>query len=1018
MAKRDIILNDQGKIVFKEANDDNPATTTDLSDVSLQGPAGIASSYSITLPTAKGVGTTQYLSATTSDSETTLAFTDHEGSSLSGTNGLFHGMKGDNENDDSVQWAIALGAAHSSGQPDETVVGAPGVNDRIVLPSGQYLLSVSGTFGSTHNHWIEGSGMDATIIRQTTWAASAPLMSIEASGKFVMVKNLTLDGYGLDNILCNFSCEYIFFHNVKFINTSRAIQIGTLAKHVSITDCVFTGLKNDAATPGPIISIPGTSADFNFIFHNNHVEALAPAVAGAGLKGINVTSDSSSDNVNVSIKNNHFSEFGRTLADGAITLVDCDAPVIESNIFSNNIAVPITLTNCVAARISGNKFTGDSAKVTTTGTRHIIKINSTGLNKINNTKIIGNDIVGSATTDYAIHVSASGVEFGSRGLTIADNSIDYCICSMKIDDWQGDLNISNNTISNSHAASSGEVTVEHASAISIGDMSSADNEGTVRLVGNFFIGKTTSGGGEVYSGRAIYIRSDAGAATKNCHIQLIDNTIDGMGQSTSFVHGSVGDTAVVYIEGTASNARIATLHASGNVYDFTNSQSYAYGMYADDTIKELCTFDSVMEFGAGPEQSAHRNTMAIHRATEAAGAGGVLRFPAGTYNLSDNGTALSHATAAGGSANHYSCKINNSRQVWEGEGTLHDSLADVGGASNNDIIQIDDDVDDVVIRGLSFTCVTDDSNTGTAITTGDGTGLKVEGCTLTDFKSAIDCGGEDALISACNIVGAVENGIAILIQAGASNGIITKNHITIGAGSTLRSIDCSGNGTQIINNEITSSSTEDISLHGSKMTIRGNVIDRGGAGVAGRSIVIGTGSGIVVADNIISSTRANAATSEDIYLNVTVGVLILDCSITGNIISSKQVFIGANGAGIVQQLVISGNSFSQVAGGVDSRHGLAFDAVVGPNQCIISNNIIKAAAAGATTIGINLSGGQDNTVTGNHLENFVEAVGVSDAPQTDGNNIIIGNTSTGHTTFHGANADADPANIVANNSID
>ena len=222
MAGRDIVITDQGSVIFKEEEDGG------TNGVSLKGPAATAD-YNIILPSAVGSGT-QVINATTAGSNVTLSFATPANSGMAGINVIAYGATGNGSDDDSDAINDSTSGAIKASEGSSQASG----NERIIFPAGIYILNDIDDFdGASHSYWLEGAGMGASTLKQK----AGEDVLIDADGARMLVfRNMTIDGNSLANAMLQANAPYIFIDNVEFTNCSKAIKITGAPKVVAITN--------------------------------------------------------------------------------------------------------------------------------------------------------------------------------------------------------------------------------------------------------------------------------------------------------------------------------------------------------------------------------------------------------------------------------------------------------------------------------------------------------------------------------------------------------------------------------------------------------------------------------------------------------------------------------------------------------------------------------------------------------------------------------------------------------------
>ena len=224
MAGREIVVTDQGAIVFKEevgSSGDNK--------VSLKAPTDITADYTLAFPPAKPASSGYMVNADVSGSDVTLSFVAHTEVGMSGRNVLAHSVAGDGSTDDTANVSAAINATEGGGLASQ--------DQRLIFPAGIYALSNIGTgvFDADDDYWLEGAGIGATKIKQN---ASSTMLSAQAARTFVM-RNMTLDGNANAAQVLSVTAPYILIENVEFTNGAKLLKITGAPKVVVVRNCRF-----------------------------------------------------------------------------------------------------------------------------------------------------------------------------------------------------------------------------------------------------------------------------------------------------------------------------------------------------------------------------------------------------------------------------------------------------------------------------------------------------------------------------------------------------------------------------------------------------------------------------------------------------------------------------------------------------------------------------------------------------------------------------------------------------------
>ena len=978
MAGREIVVTDQGAIVFKEevgSSGDNK--------VSLKAPTDITADYTLAFPPAKPASSGYMVNADVSGSDVTLSFVAHTEVGMSGRNVLAHSVAGDGSTDDTANVSAAINATEGGGLASQ--------DQRLIFPAGIYALSNIGTgvFDADDDYWLEGAGIGATKIKQN---ASSTMLSAQAARTFVM-RNMTLDGNANAAQVLSVTAPYILIENVEFTNGAKLLKITGAPKVVVVRNCRFA--DNTQGGVGPMIDMTGltTTDGCDIVFSNNYVEGAEPASDGVGTTGLEVSTNASGKSARCFIRDNHFTELGK-LAQGAVKVTFGHDSIVDGNTFTKIVSTPIEFNDSKRISITNNKISSESAEVEVSSSVRGIYVHTSSA-AANDVAIKGNVIVGTANVDIGIQVIGKVAASYISGVDISDNVIEGCVASVVVDHVKESLRISDNSIRGSLA---GNVGTYERCAVNIrniaGDMQ-------VEVSGNTFVGGATSGG-------AVHWDRDVASPTAGTvHASIKDNFVDSMGQDGDW--DNQADRALIFIKGKSSSDTINTLHVSGNRYEFTDSNAGTYGMFVLNVTKAV-TFDSIMEFGAQSGGDAIRNTMAINRAGAAAGVGGTVFVPTGTFEVSDYNLAVTASTSATESASN-TCIIGMaSGQLWHGQGTIHDGQT----TSGDEVFTIHNDYTGVTVRGLRFTTLT--GNTGIAIKAGTAENTTIDGCAIgtasgEGYDCGIDCSGDGSRIINCHIINSI--GEAIKIASSGAGISCVDNRITSDAAAGVDvGILIEGDQCNVTGNTINFCGGDSIQVVSSadSCTIQNNNINMGALDANGHAISMAGVSNATVCGNTIKGSRAHGAARQDILLS--------DCkygSFTGNVIESKQIkvaVVSPGGSSASSFLTISNNSLNSTLDPVDETFdAIELDPSAVVSSCTISNNVIFSADAhDSGNIGVNLGIGTNNVVQGNTISTYYTGVGVS-AGAAD--NTVTNNNLVGTTVIVG---DAGTNTLVSNNN--
>ena len=1021
MAGRNIKITDQGAVIFSE--DEAGAKT-----VSLKAPSDVTENYATSLP-ATTVSGTNLINATRSGSEpydVTLSFQPAANVGMAGVNVLNHSVTGtavaDATGDDTANIKAAVDVAETA--------GANSLSERLVFPAGGYRLKELGKvdthtcFQADKNYWFEGAGMGMTNMFCAMDGAGTPgthsmIECTAVQPRFFALTDMTFDGNagGTDSedlAAINITADYIVIDNVEFKNfVDPILRITGSPKFVSITNCRFTDLaENTGESRQAMVCLDGVaSSECTFIFDGNHMVAnpYAASVDGDSLNGVNVVPSAVSKKIRCLIKNNYFSKLGNpAVSPGAAVTLEpgCHDSVISNNIFDNCVHSSIHVESCNNIEISNNTLASEDSEMAAGADVVGIYVDSDAASS-SNLRITGNSITGTVKTDIGIRILGDAETSNSiNGVIIADNVIDGCKNALSIDRVEGRVGIIRNSIKNDSAALAAFVGTRH--AVYINDLAGAAK---VDIIGNSFTGGSSSGG-------AIHFDRSIGTHTNSeGHVVLKDNFFDRMGQHADWSNGSaVGDDlALVYIRGKDTTDYIKTFDASGNRYDFTDALTGTYGMSVLN-VSETCTFDSILEFGAVGD-GATDCTVAIDRASVAAGDGGEINIPRGTFLVSDLGDAREASTSATVSPTNTCIQPAQDNQIWTGAGTIT-----VAAGSNDVVLEIGTAITGTIVRGLTF--LGDATNTGRAIrmvALSSGNHGTVDACKISLFGTGVSAYGPGSKVINCNIESCKTFGVEGGIDSNGDELTISNNNITFGVGSaTGIGIYVKGKDIHITGNTISNAAVNSISLGANSETIvvQGNTINTGtatGGSATYNPVRVYKSKDISIQGNNITGTGAHTLTRHDIYLASDSGSADTDvchkCTISGNTVTSKNVKIA--GDGNCYAITITNNTLvtTQDPSAIpDSKgnnlNGIDFENYGGTPSgniadSVISGNVIigEAAYAGgspARNCAINLGTGDRNVVMGNTIKNW--NIGIHILAGGDNNHLVGNNLASGVTT--------------------
>ena len=954
MAGRDIVITDQGSVVFKEEE------ANGLNSVSLKGPsADITSNYNIKLPSAKPSGSGQMLNADVSGSDVTLSFAATANVGMAGINVLAHGAEGDGSDDDFSEFEAAITASQTAGQNS--------TNERIIVPAGTYILSHVDGFSASHSYWIEGAGIGATTLKQK--AAESDNMIAAVGVRMLVFRHMTIDGNSLANIMLQANAPYVFIDNVEFTNCSKAIKVTGSPKVVSITNCRFTDMEQGDVGPMVDLTSLANADGCDVIFNDNYLKGATPASAGVGTKGIEVSTSALDRSARCFIRGNNFNELGKA-AQGAIKITGGHDSLIEGNTFVNIVGTPVHILDSKRVRVAGNRISSESAEIEESLEVAGIKIEASSA-PATDVEVCNNVIVGTAHVDVGIKVLGGSITNLIQDVVISNNNIDGCIASIVADEVKGKVDISNNSIRNSLP---GTITTYKLSAIYIGNI---PGDAHLSVSGNVFTGGASSG-------RAIHFdRSATNHDTAgDVHLVLRDNSVNSMAQSSGYnLTAAGGDAALIYINGDDSDPAkevLRTVHASGNRYDFTSSQAIAYGMHVN-LVEDSCTFDSILEFGAVPDSSTD-STVAINRAGLAAGAGGEIHVPRGLFRVSDWGTKGDASTPETGGATHTCIEVTASGQLWWGPGRIKDVSVDESSASNDTVLSVGHD--GTTVRGITFQNAHATANTGKAIAVGNHSPFTVEDCQIEAFEVGIEVGSDNSKISGCHILNTASTGAGISVISSSSESSIIGN--TVASDTDAGTLDigilvAGAKNINIVGNCIRNPGGDGIKVSSSaaEVSIQGNTFNLGSTAKDRNAIFVDTCTGVTISGNTVLGASDYGANRQDIRLKgLTYG------SVTGNTLTSMQIKLETTGT---SNFISIGDNCLRNNDGTpkDAANPIILGAAT--SACSVSGNtLIQEGTPSSGSKGLYLAG-DDTVVTSNVFKGFNKGV---DIPAGAANNVI------------------------------
>ena len=967
MAGRDILITDQGSVVFNEDE------TGGLNSVKLQGPNALGSDYTIKLPNAVASGGGQILQASGAGDTVTLSFGTESSAGMAGLNVLTQVDGADTAADSNNRTAgivTAINNAESSGASDG--------NERLIFPAGGYKIAQLGKVGTAdcfsavdgsanqNSYWLEGAGAGHTTLFNVHDNDGSMIEHIADNGAGVqshifVLKDMTINGNdrvstGAEKAAVNLRADYVFIDNVEFTNMGPAIRILGSPKLVAITNCRFTGMKaNTGATDVQnLIRIDETESDFPFIFTDNYVVGATPTSPDSGLGlgqgGLEVLSAEEDDNITCFISRNYFKELGNN-TNPVVSIGGGAESVVSDNVFESVIGTAIKVVDSPNTTISNNKVASVSLKQLAADTVNGIHVEAVAASR-EGVRVTGNTLLSSVSRplDTGIYVQgdASAQVTYLKDVIVSDNIVDGASVSIETSNIRGILALTGNSCRNS-----GNITPSFA-AMHIGNL---NGDTQIRVEGNVFTGGATSG-------RAIYMdrNSSATDTAGNVHFLLKDNFIDSMGQVGSWALGTVADMSLVYIVGHASDDVLKTFHASGNRYDLTSTNANTYPVRVAN-VKGKCTFDSVLEFGAIGDGTTN-DTLALNMASQAAGANGSIKVPLGTFMVTDYGVLADLSTPRSSGTTGCGIEVAAANQTWHGEGTIKENSTTLHAIKCLTF--------PTTFKDISFTCAT--SNTASsAIVTSDATGDRVQGCTFTAFGGpVVHLQGPNASVRDCTFSETAGNsieGVSASTDATIANNTITNAAVNEGEsdngvyGQLLRGI--------ITGNQIRNVSNDSIQLVAGSDRVRmsHNTISRCGS----HAIKVSGCADISISDNTIfrDDEIDGASGAEDILLTDVVGAAILS-----NVINSYQTKVQIAGTS-TSHISISSNVFDMSdddSAGTTNRHCINIPDATTLSGLSITSNHLYCSTVKWLGAAIYVGATDKSIITGNRINKFTTGI--------------------------------------------
>jgi len=960
MAGRDIIVTDQGSVIFQEED------ANGVGQAKLQAPANITTDYTIKLPAAATTSGARYVTATLADNVAELSFTSATEVGMAGLSvlGVPSTIEGEDTAADTEDSTASIAATINAAETS----GAGGRNERVIFPAGGYKIKKLGVVGThscfqaeqgvpatQNSYWLEGAGAAHTTLFNVHDSNDPMIVHSADNGagvqsKIFVLKDMTIDGNNRPNTsaLVHLRADYIFIDNVEFRNMGPAIRFTGQPKLVAVTNCRFVDMKADTgvAIEQTLIRMDEDATDCTFIFTDNYVVGATPSAVGLGQGGVEVVSGSTGKNVHSLIRGNHFKELGNNTC-AALNMTLASDSIIADNIFESMMGTAIRVKDSSNVRITGNTILSTSAKRKDADVIQGIDIEAATASR-SNIEITDNIIVATTDKEFDTGIKIEGdiddqVTF-IQDVVVSNNVIDGSKVSMKVSNVSGNVSLEGNSCKNS-----GNITPSFA-AMHIGNL---NGDAQVKVIGNVFTGGAKSG-------RAIYMDRNSATTDSPGTVDFVlkDNFVNSMGQAAFapvWSQAIVTDMALIYINGHNDDDVLHTFHASGNKYELTDTNANTYGLMVAN-VKGKCTFDSIREFGAVGDDTAN-DTVAINRAALAAGEGGVIYVPPGTFKVDDSGTRLTSSTALSSGTSGHAIEILFADQLWHGEGTIHKATTDKHG--------INCGAYRTYVKGISFQSSAA-STAGSAIITSAGGEDEVTGCHFQLFGGpTVDIKGPRVLVKDCVFEGTVAD--AIVGVAASTDAMIYNNRIwalsVAGVDNGVKGVFVRGiiTGNSFVNVGV---NAIDLAAGSNQTRVSNNTIDSWG----NMAVLVTGSSNVSIVDNTI-----HMATGES-FPAIRLAAA-LDGVISGNTIASDGDKIQFRG--VCERVSVSGNVLNMLLDG-DANDHTAIE--VDPSSAciglsIVGNNISQVpTTVSSTSIGIDLGGAQYSQVTGNLIRSFNKAI--------------------------------------------
>jgi hypothetical protein len=399
-----------------------------------------------------------------------------------------------------------------------------------------------------------------------------------------------------------------------------------------------------------------------------------------------------------------------------------------------------------------------------------------------------------------------------------------------------------------------------------------------------------------------------------------------------------------------------------------------------------------MEFGAINGSTSPDSTMAIARAQLAAGTGGEIYVPTGTFKVNDRGAAFRDSTSSVAGDSNNCIQINLADQRLYGEGVIEDVLSD----TDNSVVEVVAGYDNITIDGLKVTA-TDDSNSGTGIKIGAVADCVVKNCNISTLNTGIHLAGSTRAQVTCNkISGWVAYAISIGTVAGdvTCNECNVSNNTTLSTGSpggtvlvrAVRSV-VSGNyfetnaGTNVWIDEST-----DLVFNGNTLYRKNTTLTAGS-----NNIMVDDSVQVMISNNSITTIDGCTHSVGLDEIELIGGASTTGISIIGNNIRSKQVMILLPhlSTGIV---INNNNTYAPGTNEVTTRVVSVADSDT-PRYGSICGNVMRAATtAGSSNEAIGIGSGKNFTCAGNQITNYFVAF---EDQAADSGNLFYGNSMSG-----------------------